>query len=369
VKRYLWTIAKWAISCALLAWIFAMPKNREALASLATTQWSGSWVALGGLWCLVAVLVTMVRWFWLVRGLNLPCTFREALRLGFLGYLLNFVSLGSVGGDLFKALFLARMHPERKTAAVATVVVDRWLGLLGLLVVASVAGFGVYGTDNATIATLIPVTWTLTVLGLLAWVWVQSPGFTSGPIWAFLLARPKLGKLFGDIHHAVGLYRNQLGLTLSCLGMSVLAHSFFVLTFMSLCAALPLPAGSAGQPAPTYPNAAVHWVVSPLALLAGTLPLPGGGLGAFEAAAETLYEQVGGYSQGIVLAFLYRGLTLVIALIGGVYYLVDQQQVRAILAEEDRVLASESENDSGPPEDSPARAATLNGTEGQIASP
>ena len=49
---------------------------------------------------LAGVTITIVRWHWLIRALGLPFRLRDALRLGFLGYLLNFVSFGSVGGDL-----------------------------------------------------------------------------------------------------------------------------------------------------------------------------------------------------------------------------------------------------------------------------
>ena len=58
--------------------------------------------------CFVAVLLTMVRWYFLVRTLNVPLTWRDAFRLGFLGYLFNFISPGSVGGDLFKVVYLAK---------------------------------------------------------------------------------------------------------------------------------------------------------------------------------------------------------------------------------------------------------------------
>ena len=63
----------------------------------------------------------------------------DAFRLGFLGYLFNFVSLGSVGGDLFKAVFIAREQHGKRAEAVATVVIDRVIGLYVLFFVASVA--------------------------------------------------------------------------------------------------------------------------------------------------------------------------------------------------------------------------------------
>ncbi len=63
----------------------------------------------------------------------------EAFRLGSICFLLSFVSAGSVGGDLFKAVFLARRRPGKRVEAVASVLVDRGVGLYGLLLVVAAA--------------------------------------------------------------------------------------------------------------------------------------------------------------------------------------------------------------------------------------
>jgi len=88
---------------------------------------------------LSAVTLTIVRWHWLMRAHDLPLADADALRLGFLGYLLNFVSFGAVGGDLFKAILAARECHGRRTEAVATVILDRLIGLFIVFVLASVA--------------------------------------------------------------------------------------------------------------------------------------------------------------------------------------------------------------------------------------
>ena len=53
--------------------------------------------------------------------------------------LLNFVSLGAVGGDLFKAILAARKCHARRAEAVATVIIDRLIGLYIIFVMATVA--------------------------------------------------------------------------------------------------------------------------------------------------------------------------------------------------------------------------------------
>ena len=85
---------------------------------------------------LLAILIGILRWRLLVRCFDIPFSTREALRLGFLGYLLNFVSLGSVGGDFFKAILVAKEKRSKRPEAVASVLLDRAIGLLGLIMLA-----------------------------------------------------------------------------------------------------------------------------------------------------------------------------------------------------------------------------------------
>ena len=51
--------------------------------------------------------------------------------LGFIGVVFNLVIPGAVGGDLIKAAYLVRMH-IKKTQAIASMVIDRIVGLLAL---------------------------------------------------------------------------------------------------------------------------------------------------------------------------------------------------------------------------------------------
>src|SRR5207244_9228069 len=60
---------------------------------------------------------------------------------GLVGYFYNTFLPGSVGGDLLKAAYIAR-EQERRTVAVATVLVDRAIGLWGLVVVVAATGSG-----------------------------------------------------------------------------------------------------------------------------------------------------------------------------------------------------------------------------------
>ena len=89
---------------------------------------------------LVALVATFFRWFVLVSGaLGLPFRIVDAIKLGFIGNVYNLVIPGAVGGDILKGVFLAQARPTAKASAIASMVIDRILGLAGLFLLAGVA--------------------------------------------------------------------------------------------------------------------------------------------------------------------------------------------------------------------------------------
>ena len=139
LKNVLVNLLKFGVSFGILAYLVYDAVSDDTFAHM--MEQPKHWGCFAGAWALsmVATCMTFVRWYYLVRALDLPFRMADAFRLGFIGYLLNFVSLGSVGGDLFKAVFIAREQHGKRAEAVATVVIDRVIGLYVLFFVASVA--------------------------------------------------------------------------------------------------------------------------------------------------------------------------------------------------------------------------------------
>src|SRR5690606_20782144 len=136
--------------------------------------------------------LSFVRWWLLTRALSLQVVLTDALRLGSIGFALNFVALGNVGGDLFKAILLAKEQPGRRTEAVASVIIDRLMGLMSMLVLASVAILGMgalHGELPLAVQVLcrtVLIATTIAAIGLIALTWSDR--------WAFGVAR-LLGRL------------------------------------------------------------------------------------------------------------------------------------------------------------------------------
>ena len=83
-------------------------------------------------------LIQSARFTLMVRAQEIDLSYWEGIKLSYAGNFLNFVAIGSTGGDIFKAYYVS-CHTDRKTEAVTTVFLDRAVGLIGLMIIAAVA--------------------------------------------------------------------------------------------------------------------------------------------------------------------------------------------------------------------------------------
>src|SRR3972149_546471 len=150
-RRTLFTVAKLALAAAILAYLIAQAHDGVSRVSEQTLAWP--LLAAGMLCTFAASTCSFMRWHLLIHAVGIDARLVDSRRLGALGLALNFVSPGSIGGDFFKAIFLAHGQPGRRTEAVATVVADRVLGLLTMLLLASL---GIL-TTNLSATASIPV--------------------------------------------------------------------------------------------------------------------------------------------------------------------------------------------------------------------
>jgi len=288
-------------------------------------------VAAFGL-AMVAICITFVRWYLLVRALGLPFRLRDAFRLGFLGFLLNFVSVGIVGGDLLKAVFIAHEQPGKRPEAAATVVMDRLVGLFGLLCVTTLVLLLFFDVSHATpkIQVLCTTTIGALVVGSLGILTLfLMPSLTEGRFARWCCALPKVGRLSQRMFDTLHVYRSRRATLAVALGMSLGVHSLMAVSIFLISGAL----------FATGPTLVEHFVIVPLAATAGALPFTPAGLGVYEYAMNFLYAHVPTNpssvqpGQGLVVALAYRVVTLLVAIIGIFYYWTSRREVTALIHE------------------------------------
>ncbi|MFN0136936.1 MAG: lysylphosphatidylglycerol synthase transmembrane domain-containing protein [Phycisphaerae bacterium] len=77
-----------------------------------------------------------VRLVWMLRVQEVSLRLWDATKLTFAGNFFNFALPGTTGGDLFKAYYVTK-YTHHKTEAVTTIFLDRVIGLLGLMIIAT----------------------------------------------------------------------------------------------------------------------------------------------------------------------------------------------------------------------------------------
>ena len=324
-SRKLWiSAAQYGITVLILGYLFYGAAQDESFSRLQdqATQWQMSnWLLLGGAFVvgLGAVAPTFFRWWAMVRALDLPFRLQDAFRLGFVGFLFNFLTLGVVGGDSLKAYFIAQQQSGRKTEAVSTVNADRLMGLYALAIVAALALLGVDVVDEKVRVVLQGTLGFLLLGGVAGLVFIFWGGRLQQPDLAQLSESDTVGQ---RIVTALLLYRSKLGRLAALLTLSLLTHVLFaVCVFMIAC-------GLGGD----HPSWGQHVVMVAIANVAGSIPLPGG-LGGFEYGLDFLYRRVANVqdSQGFVVALGFRLVTLGIALVGVFYYLAGRREMNRLM--------------------------------------
>jgi hypothetical protein len=286
--------------------------------------------------CLSAVVLTLIRWCYLVRALGLPLTMRDALRIGFLGYLFNLAPMGIVGGDVVKAVMLGRHQQGRHAAALASVFVDRVLGLYVLFVFASVA---ILCTDfwkaGHRLQWVCHAALVVTGVATVAVIAVLRLDLTRGKSTRWIGRIPYVGPPLSRVVAALQMYRRRLPVLAAAAAMSVGVHGLFTVGVFMIASGLYEKVHSLGR----------HFVLSPLSAATQVIPIPAGHV---EASLEWLYAQVplpNGQmmvaDEGLMVALGYRIITVLIAAIGISYYLGSRQEVAEVLHEADQQTEEE----------------------------
>ncbi|REK18030.1 MAG: UPF0104 family protein [Planctomycetota bacterium] len=328
MKKHAIQVVKWAISLAIIAFVVyrVMEEDPQTFSRFRNEPKDWSLLALAFVLLATSVTLTFVRWFWLVRALGLPFRLADAMRLGYIGYMFNLVSLGSVGGDLFKAVFLAREQPTRKTEAVATIFVDRFIGLYGMLILATIVfanlDLAIFGVKATNLAAIRVFTFAATAVVTACFAALLLPYFLRGPIIDWFCNIPKIGSTIRRLVDAALVYRRERSVLLACVLLTVGVHCLNVTVFY-LCSEALLEKA---------PPLVKQFAIVPIGLLSSAIPLPAGALGAFEATMNYLYGTISDIQpppagQGLLVTLAWRLLSVILALVGVVYYLRGRKQM------------------------------------------
>lgn len=311
---------RWPLALGILAFLYT--QNQDGLAQVATREIIWSWFVVAAALRLVTLLVSMTRWWLLVRAQDVPFELRDAMRLGFVGNLFNFIVPGTIGGDLTKVALAIRKKPEAKAVVAATVVLDRVLGLFALVLVGALASLlhsALWAHPEIRIVMMLFLGGSAAgIIGILV---ALHPVAVQSRLMGKLQSLPKVGGLITKLCKGVALYQSRRRVLLLAVVMGLVVHSANISALVCCGAALGL------TEAPTWLG---HFFIVPVAEIAAAfLPLPGG-IGAREGALQYLFgvmvnDEAAGLA-GFLTGVSFSLLSIVVALAGGTWVLLDRRQ-------------------------------------------
>ena len=302
---------KWTASLAMVCFLLAKTDFQQLTSSLSAYRFDPVKFSLGFLSCGFSVFLTLIRWKSLLSALGVEAETSDVMRVGLFSYGLNLLALGSVGGDLGRAVLLSRHHSDKRSEVILSVAVDRVIGLYAMFFVAFFFSLSenLFNSTNRNVQIVAWVTLAVTVL---------MPASIASLNW-----------LTGILHArspGASLQRKLIELKSKCTGR-IRAGAIFraFLTSLILRASTAIGIFFLGTSLiGDAPGIRLHLLAASIGLLTGCLPLPLNGLGALEAVLEFAFQTFStapcpvGY--GIALGLLYRVFLLVVGVLGAIIF-------------------------------------------------
>ena len=325
-SRLLFT-AKVGVAATLLTWLIRSGAlDMSAVKVLFTKPWL---LALDLVMFVACTTFGALRWRALLRiagggpehriaGVGLP--FARILRLHLVGLFFNVVIPGNVGGDVAKALYVARdAAPERRTTILLIVFIERLMGLAGLVTIATIIT-GLRGPTLWNDPQLRPLAIVVALLGA---------GVFIGPALLVLIIRraskqrleaqtagtTKLAKLLGQLVAAVTLLSSKPSGLFKALGFSMCLHLCAIGMFTVLTRVI----GGFDV------GLAEIATVFPLGIITMILPISPAGLGVGHVAFDRLFAAIG-LSGGASIFNVYLISQIVPCLLGVFPYLAIKRE-------------------------------------------
>lgn len=265
----------------------------------------------------ITFLITSYRWYLLLQALEINVTIARAFVINMVGAFYNTFLPGSTGGDVVKAVYAAKQTTTHRTRAVMSVIVDRVLGLLALVLLGGVmAGYQYFKlppTDPAThLCAEVGIGSLLILLGTCVGLFVYyNPLLRKISGLDFILRKLPMQRQIQKVMEVMEIYRNRGWLILFAIVGTLPVHGTVVLSamFAGMAFNLPLPL--------TY-----YWVVVPVVVLSGSIPISPQGAGVMEFFAIMLTRRYGcTVSQAFALTMSIRIVQILWNLFGGIFVL------------------------------------------------
>jgi uncharacterized protein (TIRG00374 family) len=303
---------------------------------------SGKWYLLLGAWALLGLpfLVTAIRWRNLMRPQGIDMPLKKCLQLTFVGQFYSIMLPGITGGDLVKIVYAARLTGS-KTKSFITIILDRVVGLVALMVIAGTSAAVQLLANQRRTGVWLGAEGDRTLMNVVLFIAVILGTMVVGSVFYFsrrlrrasglqrLIDHPRMPEFLRHADEVLHAYRGHFGL---------LVWAFIISLISQLT--LPVSAWLSGLAFGMTAPIGYYLAYVPLAILAASLPIsPPQGLGFLEWVLNHFFVARGAAtaSQAFALTQAIRFLPLMWNLVGA-YWVVTGSYSRHKTEQEEREI-------------------------------
>jgi len=311
-------VIKILFAVGVIAWLIS--RNYEAF-SKAMENFNFFWMIPAVMLYLLHLAVGAWRWNILLRVQKIKISFYEAFSLTMQAFFYSLVIPGgALGGDLAKVALIASRSPSgKKFEGSFTVLMDRFVGMMGLFSVAIVIlcfSFSLYMNLKGPMGFAVLGLVVLCIIGLSAGIFMffHSKLEKIKPVAFMIGIADRLSKgLYSRMAEAFERYKDCLGILMFCIFISII---FIHLNIVLILYCIAKGAGAGGLSALTYLNA------STMGNTAGLMPVTVAGVGVRDVVIETLLK-AGGCLPGpaVAVPIIFSAVVVLFNVSGGFFFL------------------------------------------------
>ena len=314
LKKIPSTFLRALIGGGIIFYLFYKMDMRGMLSVLRDSLHQWPWLLCGVLLCLAGLCIGIVRWRIILeaRGLRMP--WPRVFCVYFIGHFFNAFMFGSTGGDLARGFYAAKETHHKKTEAIATVLIDRMIGitilnLIALVMLIARAGFYLHHWVTHVPALIMLAINLLTFAVII--ITFNAHRFKNWPVFRRITAHPRMGPQIKRLLISIYLYRRKKDALLKTALLSLAIHLLIVIQCYCL-----------GRSFQIHLSLIAYLTVVPIIMAIAAMPITPGGLGIREGLTVALFGTLGiDGTRSLPLSVMVYISALIWSLVGGLIFL------------------------------------------------
>ncbi|MEI6972158.1 MAG: lysylphosphatidylglycerol synthase transmembrane domain-containing protein [bacterium] len=312
--KWSWTAVRITVCVAMLAYLLyqtdAQSLFRESRAAF--SRWP--WLVSGVIMTFLGLAAGAIRWRAILYAQGLQFPRLKVLHIFMIGQFFNAFMLGACGGDLARAYYVAKGRQGKRTEAVATILMDRGIGLFSMILFCCLMipfRLPVFLDNEGPRDTGVLMIIFLAAAMAGIFVLFRKNVFEHFEFFRRLENNTRLGSLIRKAYEAVFVFRQNKRLLVFSLALSLLSMAFLTLACWSFGGALAIRIPLAD-----------YFALFPIISVLMAVPITPGSLGVREGLFVSLFRAVSvDQHQAILLSLMVYAGGVFWSIAGGLIYL------------------------------------------------